>query len=1004
LNIKSWLSTGNKKLIITHDSTDGQARIVNAIFSMLDSNIELSYDEYAGKFIESNNISSLTFNPIHPVSTGRNLKSSIQTLIFGEFISYIPFKDNGNITNICGELNKKTYITKLETAGYWRMDTGLTKLTLPVVGGSGYRLFIDTISENPSEIVPIDFYINNVSQDPKLPDASIKALSKTISSIDGNKYKLNFNLQHSVTAGSINSIQTKSIDVQAANNVSGIDIYIVNDNNRLDIITSDYVPKTVRLLGISGVNLPIVNKLIVNPNRTEITKVVGTEYYKKTEAKPEVILNTSRFTYISNINNIYCQDNECEKLGLSNKLIADGPVVAAQEVEHISSFSAGFNRSRITLLSDSSLVQGRCMGNSNFQMSTNTVSFIRSLYPTTNFSNANSGRQYNIATKIISPERGSSSKYFAAYNNSGINTLFGGNIGSHSQAQLSSLTISDSQYDPRYVLPTGLPWESDGIPLEIYTVDEIKQFQQNEINTFSAAQYSVGSTSKFSGIIEGKMYQDVSIYGGIPEIMKDKGYDYLDFDRFPSGYPGDLFGYSIALYKNKLIVGSPFCAFSQEDIQDWAYYQNGGISSGIKLSYNGGAGSVYIYEQTFNGSGLHGSKTPWEFTQKLRPQSINVGQDLKDSGISQQPIMLGNNNYTNQYLTNNTIIGDKFGIDVDIDGDIIIVGSPGHDFDNYSVNGSGQFIRKEFNSEFSIPSRSVYNMGSSGIRNQLQGSGITVLNNGAIFTFENKIVNWNNRLKKWQLIEKIVPQGYNSKYQALPSGSENSNFGYAISIDKTNRSDADYSLAIGSHRHIYSTNSGEIALRDAGAAYSNDIMLRNQPPATQSPSAYIIANVFGEKGLSPINIAVTNNINDNLSYYATGLIYSDNKGQIFVEVSGQNPSDRHFIQHVPYIVSIDGQYAYGTSVGDGAMLFIDGKQDASQNMNIFTNVDSFAFVYNNIGLYSSSIIGFASGIPSGLTLYSHSPNPIEISESGLNLYTSGIGHLADNINLRIRGR
>jgi hypothetical protein len=61
-------------------------------------------------------------------------------------------------------------------------------------------------------------------------------------------------------------------------------------------------------------------------------------------------------------------------------------------------------------------------------------------------------------------------------------------------------------------------------------------------------------------------------------------------------------------------------------------------------------------------------------------------------------------------------------------------------------------------------------------------------------------------------------------------------------------------------------------------------------------------------------------------------------------------------------------------------------------------------VYNNIGLYSSSIIGFASGIPSGLTLYSHSPNPIEISESGLNLYTSGIGHLADNINLRIRGR
>jgi hypothetical protein len=1005
LNIKSWLNTGNKKLIITHDSTDAQARIVNKILNLLDSNIELSYDDFSGKFIESNNVSTLTFNGEHPVSTGRNAFSSIQTLRLASFISYIPFKDNGKVTNICGKPNQKTYVTQLETAGYWRMDTGITKVTFPVVGGSGYRLFIDTISENPSETESIEFYINNVSSNPNLPDASITELPKSISSIDNNKYDLKFSLYHNATAGSINSIQSKHFDIQTANNVSEIDIYITNTNDRLNNVTSDYIPKTTRLISISGVSLPIINKVINNPNRVEITKIVGREYFSRDDAKPEVIINTSRFTHISNINNSYCVGNDCEKMGLSNKLVADGPVVAAQEVEHISSFSAGFARSRITLLSDASLVQGKCVSNSTFQISANTLNFIRSLYPTTNFSNTNSGRQFNVLTKIISPERGSSAKYFSSYENSGINSLFGGTMGTYFQSPLSSFTSNDSQYDPKYVLPTGLPWESDGIPLEIYSADEIKQFQQNEINTFASLQYGAGSTSKFSGIIEGKMYQDASIYGGIPEIMKDTGYDYLDFDRFPSGYPGDLFGYSIALYKNKLIIGSPFCAFSQEDIKDWSYYQNGGINSGIKLSHNGGAGSVYIFEQTFNGSGLHGSKTPWEFTQKLRPESINVGQDLTDSGISQQQTLLGNNNYTNEYLANNTIIGDKFGIDVDIDGDIIIVGAPGHDFDNYYLNGSGQFIRKDFNSEFNIPSRSIYDMGSSGNRDQLQNSGICILNNGAIFAFENKIVNWNDRSKKWKLIEKIIPQGYNSAYQALPSGSENSNFGYSISIDKANRSDADYSLSAGSHKHIYSTNSGEIALIDAGAAYSNDIMLRNQPPSIPSALAYIVANVFGEKGLNSINISVVNNGDNNLSYYATGLLYSDNKGQIFLEASGQNPSDRHFIQHSPYIVSVDGKYAYGTMVGDGAMLFIDGKQDSSQNMNIFTNVDNLAFVYNNMGLYSSSIIGFASGIiPSGLTLYSHSPDPIEISESGLSLYTSGIGHLADNINLRIRGR
>ena len=41
-------------------------------------------------------------------------------------------------------------------------------------------------------------------------------------------------------------------------------------------------------------------------------------------------------------------------------------------------------------------------------------------------------------------------------------------------------------------------------------------------------------------------------------------------EHFPNG-PGDLFGYSVKLYGNKLFVGAPFSAYSQESgIVKWS--------------------------------------------------------------------------------------------------------------------------------------------------------------------------------------------------------------------------------------------------------------------------------------------------------------------------------------------------------------------------------------------------------------------------------------------------
>ena len=52
--------------------------------------------------------------------------------------------------------------------------------------------------------------------------------------------------------------------------------------------------------------------------------------------------------------------------------------------------------------------------------------------------------------------------------------------------------------------------------------------------------------------------------------MKETGYDYLDVDQRPSGYPGDLFGFSIDMHKNRLVVGSPFNGFEGEDHVTWS--------------------------------------------------------------------------------------------------------------------------------------------------------------------------------------------------------------------------------------------------------------------------------------------------------------------------------------------------------------------------------------------------------------------------------------------------
>jgi hypothetical protein len=691
-------------------------------------------------------------------------------------------------------------------------------------------------------------------------------------------------------------------------------------------------------LSVSGVLCPITK---TRSSQTRlVTKLDGFETIKVAEAQPETSFTTTRFTYINNLNDQYCTGEDCFDLGFAGQSIADGPVVAAQEIEHFSSFLSGFNRSRITVLSDSAFVQGRCLGDEFFRASPESVNFIRSLYPETFFPNTSATRSFNTISKIISPERGSPQKYYYLSQQSGINNLFGGFSGGQGQSLFNNI---ESQYDPNYVIDPESPFSIDLTPEE----KEIKK--RNEISKFAALQSNYRATAKFSGIIDGSMYSDVSYKGGMPLVMKNLGYDYLDENFMPNSYKGDLFGYSIGLSKNKLIVGSPGSAFKNATISDWNYNLT---SSGLSVGYDGGAGAVYIFEKTLQGSGYYGLKEPWECTQKLRPISINIGSSGSPS--------------------------DKFGSSLSISSDIIAVGAPHHDYGNRYINTSGEFIRKSFNPEFTIPERKVTELNVSGLSSM-----------GAVFMFENAITDWSNKTKNWILVEKLTSEMFGR------SG-VNDQFGRHISIDRANRSDADYSVGISSKK-------------DVGRGYTCDIMIREQLPSIPSPESYIHAKAFGEidQNWQPnVFMAVKNNRDNEKKYFASGIIYADKKGQIFLEASGQDPVAKGFIQHRPFIKSLNGQYAYGTPNSGNFPLVIEGMYVAPQeNMNLFTRVDDSANVYNSLGLYNGAIIGFASGIPSGLNLYIDCPDPIAISESGLCLYAaSGIGTAIAPLNMRIRGK
>lgn len=1063
-NIKNWLNLGGKKLIVTFDDSSASALAVRNLSNKLNINIQPVYLNAAGRFASSYDRLNVGENDDIPrfnndSSIIKSCLSSLnnETIVIDSFYpdSLFTTSFHSQFTPIQGKYYYQTkdtvkdVITRpfpihdnefIDVPAIWEID-GSASIDIPVIQNSGYTIFINYISEFENEILPIRISSQNFSNNP-----------------DPNPYEedeaVYFDTSSSNSGRSL--LQTNTFTGRARNDFIRINFNTYNGNVGL-LNSTNYVPHTHRIVSISGVFHPIGNASYVRriPRTSFITEIVGqqwlityggrAEYSVTVPAKLRPIMNNNTkycedICAYNNSNGLfsefyeppytpngmpppesfifYCDKYEIKKnfdfdegyyldspslistISCSNKEIEDGPVVAAQEEEHFSVFFNGHKRSSIILISDKSLVQGSCTLN-NGLVKTNIINFISSLYP----QNApaeltqRSGKRFNISSKIISPERGSPARYSYASGLVGLHSAFGGNATTNLSI-LNQYSTNLSSINPGSIQRK----QKRGSKIEEQEED-LEDFYNDIVGNSSYIRWGASGVALegdigMKKIVDHSEYSD-STNGKIPKTVSKLGKDFIDIehnDIIFSGFAGDLFGYSIALYKNKLVVGSPFAGFSNENS---VYSWSSGNNSNLQLSNYGGAGVVYIYENDNSGVNEIGQASRWSFKQKLRPQTINVGQDITDYQNSFSTI--GTHNYSSGLLFNSSLHPDKFGASLDIDGDILLVGAPFHDFSNYVAdiyNSGTAFIRKEFDYQFNIPLHIVTDLGS--LENRLLYSGIPVLNRGAVFSYENEIVDWEFKTQNWRLKEKIIPQGYNSNAQNY---SENNMFGNSVSIERVDRVDAKYNAIISSPYHRFGLNATQSGVDKAGSIYIYDGMIRNQTPAISNKNMWLNAKIFSDNKNEPIIIDVDKSryTNANSEVISTGIVFTNNEGEIYLEGSGLDGNKYGNIENRPYIESVFGQLIQGLKIENGIRLFNAGADQqikSSGYMLLQVVAPSSAYVYNTLDFYTDSII--SSGTRS-LNLFNNAGTISGINNS-LNIYVSGQGLLPSTLLLRGQGK
>lgn len=929
--ILNWLDEpGNKKLVITYNENQAIAKNVKYLCEQLNIPMGPFYSASEDKFLnvdlpgvndpqilDAANLIISGCNGGYAWLTGANSSTKVNTFraigdsfdLGGESYGaqFIPISGGSRIVSYDKPLTEKYSVNPDK---FWKIDAK-SEIEFETLPGSGYRLFVNWVREAPSEKYGILAYIQDASADPS-PEAQPGSVPVNQFGIIGGSGP------GSENAGSINEINTEIVDFQAPLDKIKV-IFETTQHNKIE--DEGFVPKTPRILSISGCLLPIEEKFFTS----ESNIIIG----YKTECEPWYIpeftgIVPATFRPVSTDSSKYCQAGCKDQTG---RLIQDGPVVMAEEYESFSSFSNGLERSRIVVLSDSTMIQGKC---SEYRDTPFWTAFVRSLYPVSPTGIA--GQQFSFVQKLVAPERGSPGKYYSVSGIAGLASNFGQGIVNND----FRYTSDENDYNPATKFRIADP----------LTVEE-KETEKKKFVEQVIPLYSV--FPRLSG-----EYIDPTVGGGTPDRVK-AGLDDLIYAE--SGYAGDLFGFSVAIHKDQIVVGAKNHGFSKETISEW----NLPIDSGnFELNANGGAGAAFTFQKTFERVNGYNQTVPWEFKQKIRPSSLKVD--------------------------------DNFGFSLAMDADFVAIGAPGHDYrttHEYIYAGSAAFIRKDFTNAFDIPQHTFNNYATEYQQDI-----------GAVFTYQNKLSDWQNRSKTWTLAERINASGYQSPQTG-------DNFGAAISIDRARRGDADYTLVAGAPMHDYATSGNHTTgtLSNAGAAFVYDAMIREQASIIPNSGSWIDAKVFGASNNNEVSTRVYQNVSGSpVSFDIQGLVFTNNDGEIYLEASGFDPAIQGFIAHRPKIEFINALLEDGTNVNDFVNMFISGAppSDAKQINLILAGADS-AMVYNNLNLTTTSW-NYGSGSPP-LNMSILGTSGVWLS-GGLNIVTSGIGGANNTIplNLRIRGK
>ena len=996
---------------------------------------------------------------------------------------FVPISGGQSYEKVLWFANNITDTITILPTNRWKIDAN-AQITFPqVVKDSGYRLYMNWVSETAVEEFDICASLDGASPDAD-PDSDFSGFFGGNPDESPCEINLDNTLPQDVAQFEVDfrAIGDDGSDPMGDGNLP---LTINFDTSEWaggiprELVRAGVTPTTPRLLSVSGVQVPIITT-------TTTTRSSGLKLKElvRVNERWEVYPAQSGFVpgfmrpVKTDESTRYCPDDDVfsdpDCSGLRRGQVEDGPIIAAEEFEGFSSFPAGQRRSKIILITDSTMIQGQCPHYRSSATEYNQE-FIRSLYPPTpsealdgvdGFEGGyesgddyetyyDGGRRFYFAQKIRAPEIGSPPKYMA---------VSGATIQSHpmihepawggagnSSAPLSNFVDNEDRYDP----------DLKDRPFEIKDPEQIKQ----KIKQFyNSALSEYGMFPRFSGDFldivnyQGGIHEDYDILldlspsadknflldadraGGMNELMKLTNHDYLDIDIYYSGCIGDLFGWSVDLTNNNLVVGTPFNGYYTEGaasgvsgIVQWHEIENDPSRSGMRVGFDGGAGAAFVYDLSFSGENFIEEFLPFEFNSKIKPSSLNVGIiDFSPSPIialerQRGPHTINDPNYILEYAKRS----DQFGYDVSVDCDMIAVGAPNHDFEtlhHYIYSGSvvanelnTAFLRKSFNAAFDIPLHSFYDLGSSGVRVDDFGntSGVMILNGGAVYNYRNEMLDFQQREQYWVYADKLDAEGYQDRVAATwtieptppfdpiqaTSGAELSRFGQSVSIDRAFRGDSDYTLVIGSPDHTFPTSGDHPtgSISGAGAGYTFDAMLREQVPSVPSSSSWLDAHVFGNKksfgDQSKVQQRVyQNETGDSQTVLVSGLVFTNYNGDVFIEVSGYDGSTQGFASQRPYVEKIEFVLANATEENNSMNLFVSGQPVLqSGDMNLTVLAPSSAIVYNNMDMRIDGITDFSSGT---MPMYLDVVSGVETEQLSLRL---GGNSTSGNLNLRIRG-